>query len=109
MCSEFEKRDEEGQQGGWKNAMTRVERRGELTLLLGDRENTISEWTFRLRSLFSKRSFTALYAAARAWTFEMIYFTINITRGCSRDPKTKLPMAVKIAGKDRRNALKGQG
>jgi hypothetical protein len=32
---------------------------GEHTLLFGDRENTISEWTFRLRNLFSNKSLTA--------------------------------------------------
>jgi hypothetical protein len=32
---------------------------GEHTLLFGEREKTISECTFRLRNLFSNRSFTA--------------------------------------------------
>lgn len=44
----------------------------ELTLLLGDSENTISECTFRLLSLSSNMSFTARYVAARPCIFETI-------------------------------------
>ena len=42
------------------------------TLLFGLNENTISECTFRLRSLFPRRSLTARYIAARACNLEMI-------------------------------------
>ena len=42
------------------------------TLLFGLNENTISECTFRLRNLFSNKSFTARYVAAKAWVVEVI-------------------------------------
>lgn len=48
---------------------------GRPTLLLGLNEKTISECTFRLRSLLSNRSLTARNIAARACTFEMIYMS----------------------------------
>lgn len=44
-----------------------------LTLLLGLRQKTISECTFRVRSRSSTLSFIALNAAARICTFDTIY------------------------------------
>jgi hypothetical protein len=45
------------------------------TLLFGLREKTISECTFRLRSLFSSRSLTARYVAASACNLDMIWIS----------------------------------
>lgn len=48
----------------------RIRGLGTRTLLFGLKENTISECTFRLRSLLPNRSLTARYAAARACSLE---------------------------------------
>jgi hypothetical protein len=57
------------------------------TLLFGLREKTISECTFRLRSLFSRRPFTARYVAASACNLDMIWMSLGLAS--SRDLKKR--------------------
>lgn len=59
----------------WGGVIGEARKREGPTLLFGLNEKTISECTFRLRSLFSMRSFTARYVAANAWSFETIWRT----------------------------------